>query len=124
MSLSAHVVLAPFTAAMVNIHKASTRAAMWAVRESARRTGRAAKRYAPVATGAYKRSIKSSRRFQSRKPDEYRIAIGPRGQRVHLYAQKVEAKYSPMSQGFRDVRGDIAGIHERAMRRALARYVK
>lgn len=124
MALSVHVVTAPFRAAMADIDKASRRAAMWAVRESARQTGRAAKKYAPVKTGAYKKSIRSSKRFTSRKDGEYQVAIGPRGPKVHLYAQKVEEQYSPISSGFNDVRGSIASIHEKAMARALARYVR
>lgn len=124
MGLSVHVVTAPFHAALADIDKASRRAAMWAVRESARQTGRAAKRYAPVKTGEYKKSIRSSRRFTSRKDGEYQVAIGPRGPKVHLYAQKIEAARSPMRKGYSDVRGKVALIHEKAMARALARYVR
>lgn len=120
---AARVVTAPFHAAMADIRKASDRAAMWAVRESARKTGRAAKRHAPVLTGAYKRSIRSSKRLK-RTEGGYGVVVGPRGPKVHLYAQKIEAKYSPMTQGFDEVRGSIGAIHEKAMARALARYVK
>lgn len=123
MALTARVVTAPFRAAMADINRAGERAAMWAVRESARQTGRAAKKHAPVLTGAYKKSIRSSKQLQ-KVDGGYRVVVGPRGQRVHLYAQKVEARYSPMRQGFSDVRGNIAGIHEKALARALARYVR
>lgn len=114
---------APFFAAMADIKKASDRAAMWAVRESARQTGRAAKRHAPVASGRYKKSIKSSKRLQKVNGDGYRVMVGPRGPVVHLYAAKVETQYTPMAQGFADVRGSIAGIHEKSMAKALAKYL-
>ena len=118
----AHVITAPFHAAMADIRKASDRAAMWAVRESARQTGRAAKRHAPSKTGRYKKSIRSSKKLQN-VSGGYRVMVGPRGDVVHLYAAKVEAQYSPMAQGFADVRSSIGSIHEKSMAKALAKYL-
>lgn len=124
--------------ARANISRASDRAAMWAARESARKVKSAAKKPAPVyrgpdrtvkvngrdvplVPGEFKKSIHSSKRFQ-RVGASRRIAVGPRGLHVHLYAQKLERQNGVMRQAFAQVAPQVGGIHEKAMKRALRKY--
>jgi hypothetical protein len=120
---AANFELKPFFAALGDIDRVGRRAAQWSVRECGRQTARAAKRYAPVKTGAYKKGIRSSRKFDRPNGNAYGLKVGPRGDRVHLYAGKVEAKLSPMAKAYAEVAPKAKSIHEAAMAKALARYL-
>jgi hypothetical protein len=113
------------------------RAAMWTVREGGRIVKRAARAKAPVlkdrnavrfaafkksAHGAYadqpvagllKNSIATSRRIHQ-VGDTYSVKVGPRGQRVHLYAAKAEARTSYMRDGFAAAEALMQAVSEDA----------
>jgi hypothetical protein len=110
------------------INKRVDRATMWALREAGRKVKQEARRNAPVYQGAatltyrqfktfqkttgykgsigndvvisglLKNSISSSKRLKV-KTGEYSLKVGPRGQRVHLYAAKAEARHPYMKPG-------------------------
>lgn len=58
---------------------------------------------AVVVPGLLKNSISSSRRLQSVKTGEYSVKVGPRGQRVHLYASKQEDRRGYMRGAYEQV---------------------
>jgi hypothetical protein len=114
------------------IDKRADRGAMWAIREAGRRVKREAKREAPVyhgepdgdidprvIKGAYKKSIRSSKNLKRHGVGDYSLKVGPRGEKVHLYAEKVEEQYHPMTKGYERVLPQIRAIHERAWSRAI-----
>ena len=75
-----------------------------------------------VVSGLLKGSISSSRRLQSVKTGEYSLKVGPRGQRVHLYASKAEARQPYMKPAYDEVAlkmGEVAaGAWAKAMNRS------
>jgi hypothetical protein len=97
------------------------RAAMWALRSAAREGVRAARRATPVlkqqgveshrqlqrrrrqghdVPGLLRASIRPSRNIKHIGPHAYEMTFGPRGARVHLYAEKIERKAGYMAQGY------------------------
>ena len=104
------------------------RAAMWALRQAGRAVRREARLAAPVlrakgvatqsqlvrrrkagenvraaydkpVPGLLKASIAPSRHVKQTGLHTYQLKVGPRGQRVHLYAAKQEKKYGYMARG-------------------------
>lgn len=75
-----------------------------------------------IISGLLKGSISSSRRLTSVKTGEYSVKVGPRGQRVHLYAPKAEAKKPYMRPAYNEITprmGEIAaGAWGKAMQRS------
>ena len=75
-----------------------------------------------VVPGLLKNSISSSRRLVSIRTGEYSLKLGPRGERVHLYAGKVEAKQPYMKPAYDNVSAKMgtiaAGAWGKAMNRA------
>lgn len=139
-SFAARIIIDEWKAASADMRRISDRAVMWALRDTARQAGRAAKKVAPVyrgrprkvkvdgkridvVPGEYKNSIKSSKRL-TKTLGGYSLKVGPRGGHVHLYAGKVERKYKPMQTGYDAVKPLAAGIQEAAMARALKKYGK
>lgn len=120
--VSVKVITVAFTAAAAAMRKSSERAAMYAIRESARQVKRRAKPNIPVVTGTLRGSLHSSKRLQ-RVGDGYRVVIGPRGPKAPLYAQKIEAQRHYMGTAYSEVVPLVRDIHEKAMRKALARYL-
>lgn len=116
------MVTKPLVDALAERNRVMERAAMWAIRETGRAVRAAAKAEAPVYKGgmsqrAYKRgggragvgvsapvsgllrsSIKSSRMIGGH--GVFRLTVGPRGDRVHLYAGKIEADKPYMEAGY------------------------
>lgn len=74
------------------------RAAMWTVREGARVVKRTARAQAPVLTGALRASIRPGR--MRRDGVNWTLKVGPRGQRIHLYAGKEEERAGYMAAGY------------------------
>jgi hypothetical protein len=74
-----------------------------------------------VVPGLLKNSISSSRRLQSVKTGEYSLKVGPRGQRVHLYAGKVEARTPYMKPAYDEVAARMGAVAAGAWGRAMAR---
>lgn len=105
-------------AEMKRIDRNVNRATMWTVREAGRRTKQVAKRAAPRKTGALRGSIHSSKRLTRDGEGGYRVGVAPRGAKVHLYSQKIEAKYGYMAAGQHAVDGEMRAIAERAWVRA------
>ena len=105
-------------AEMKRIDRNVDRATMWTVREAGRKTKQVAKRAAPRKTGALRASIHSSKRLTRVGVGGYRVGVAPRGEKVHLYSQKVEAKYGYMAAAQHAVDGLMRAIAERAWGRA------
>lgn len=125
---------------MTNLEREANRAQMWAVREAGRRTTRVAKKKAPVlgqgrgitrkeqkdggnprnqpVRGLLRASIKSSRRL-FREGASVAVHVAPRGERVHLYSQKIEALYGYMAEAHDAVAPQLREIAERAMARVI-----
>ena len=115
------------------------RAAMYAVREAGRVTRRAAAAKAPIlkdrtaatvrqvkrgeastdrpVRGLLKASIKASKAVRQG-PASYSLKVGPRGERVHLYAGKQEERYGYMRAGEDAGKAMLAVIAQRAFGRA------
>lgn len=124
------------------IEKNTDRATMWTVREAGRRVKQAAKRAVPVykgggravtrkqaktgglavnpnapVKGLLKASISSSRRLIG-SGGTYTNRVAPRGARVRLYSQRIEARSSYMASAQSKVAGQISAIAEQAYARA------
>ena len=74
-----------------------------------------------VISGLLKGSISSSRRLQSVKTGEYSLKVGPRGQRVHLYAGKAEERQPYMRPAYDEVALKMGEVAAGAWRRAMDR---
>lgn len=73
-----------------------------------------------VVSGLLKNSISSSKRFQRAVGGAYVIKVGPRGQRVHLYAGKIETNTKPyMKPAYDRVTPQMAAIHAAAWAKAM-----
>lgn len=73
-----------------------------------------------VISGLLKNSISSSRRFRREAGGAYVIKVGPRGQRTHLYAAKIEANTKAyMRPALERVAPQMSAIHARAWQRAM-----
>lgn len=64
-----------------------------------------------VVSGLLKGSISSSRKLKSVKTGEYSVKVGPRGQRVHLYAGKVEDRQAYIRPAYEAVLPQMVEIH-------------
>jgi len=102
---------------------------MWALRQAGREVRKEARRAAPVlkdknvasyaqlrkrakagenvkdaygkpVPGLLRASIRPSKNLKQIGPHTYQLKVGPRGQRVHLYAGKMEDKYGYMARGY------------------------
>lgn len=111
------------------IDKRVDRGTMWALRETGRLLGRRARAAAPVyrgqavgvESGLLKRSIKSSRRIKKFDRTQS-LKVGPRGERVHLYAQKAEQQTGFMRKAYAEVAPAMAEIHARSWRKSMERH--
>jgi hypothetical protein len=75
-----------------------------------------------VISGLLKNSISSSKRFGRAPGGAYVIKVGPRGQRTHLYAAKIEANTKAyMRPAYDRVTPMMTGIHAAAWAKAMAR---
>lgn len=75
-----------------------------------------------VISGLLKNSISSSRRFRREAGGAYVIKVGPRGQRTHLYAAKIEANTKTyMRPAYDAVTPQMANIHAAAWAKAMAK---
>jgi hypothetical protein len=74
-----------------------------------------------VISGLLRGSISSSRKLQSVKTGEYSLKVGPRGQRVHLYAGKAEARTPYMRPAYDVVVPTMGKVAGDAWARAMAR---
>lgn len=74
-----------------------------------------------VISGLLKGSISSSKRLTSVKTGEYSLKVGPRGQRVHLYSAKAEARQPYMRPAYEAITPRMAEIAAGAWGRAMAR---
>jgi hypothetical protein len=74
-----------------------------------------------VVPGLLKNSISSSRRLKSVKTGEYSLKLGPRGQRTHLYAGKVEARAGYMRQAYDEVAPTMGATAAAAWGKAMNR---
>lgn len=75
-----------------------------------------------VISGLLKNSISSSRRFKREAGGAYVIKVGPRGERVHLYAGKIEANTKAfMKPAYEAVTPQMTDIHARAWAKAMSR---
>jgi hypothetical protein len=128
--ISFKVFTEPFMDAIAERERRMPRAAMWAVRQAGREVRAEARRVAPVLKGTgtlshaklqrYRRagfnvaaaynqpvpgllraSIRASRNVKRIGPGAVSLTVGPRGQRVHLYAKKMEDRYGYMAAGER-----------------------
>lgn len=138
----------PTMDAMADMAKRTDRATMWALREVGRQIKREARKRAPVykgvraaathremkalakagmtgstgnvvISGLLKNSIGSSRRFKREAGGAYIIKVGPRGERTHLYAGKIEARQAYMRPAYDQVTPQMAAIHAKAWERAM-----
>lgn len=74
-----------------------------------------------IIPGLLKNSISSSRRLKREAGGAYVIKVGPRGQRIHLYAAKAEARKPYMRLAYDRVTPQMADIHARAWAKAMSR---
>lgn len=75
-----------------------------------------------VISGLLKNSISSSRRFKREAGGAYVIKVGPRGQRTHLYAGKIEANTKEyMRPAYDRIVPQMTAIHARAWQKAMDR---
>lgn len=74
-----------------------------------------------IEPGLLKNSIKSSRRIRQPEPGVYRIALGPRGGHVHLYAAKQEARTPFMRPAYDKVEPEMRAIYGRVFGRVVNR---
>lgn len=75
-----------------------------------------------VIPGLLKNSISSSRRLRREAGGAYVIKVGPRGQRTHLYAGKIEANTKAyMRPAYDRVTPQMTDIHAKAWARAMAK---
>lgn len=74
-----------------------------------------------VVSGLLKGSISASRRLQSVKTGEYSEKVGPRGQRVHLYAGKAEARQPYMKPAYDEIVPKMGAIAAGAWAKAMDR---
>lgn len=148
---SMSILTKPTLDAMADMSKRTDRATMWALREVGRQIKRESRRRAPVykgrratasfrlmrnlhkagargditndvvVSGLLKNSISSSKRLQREAGGGYVIKVGPRGQRVHLYAGKVEARSAYMRPAYDVVTPQMTAIHARAWEKAMAK---
>lgn len=108
------------------IDKRVDKGTMWALRETGRLLARRARAAAPVykgdrddvESGLLKKSIKSSRRIK-KSGRVQSLKIGPRGERVHLYAGKAEVATGFMHKAYVEVTPAMSEIHARAWRKAM-----
>lgn len=113
--VSFSMITAPFHAAIAERQVKMRRAAMWTVREGGRVVRRAAQADAPVLSGALRKSIRPGRMRQD--GGYWTLKIGPRGQRVHLYAGKEEERAAYMDAGYRALESSMTAIAEAAYAR-------
>jgi hypothetical protein len=123
---SVHAVQADFA----EMDRAADRASMYALRQTGRVVKQEGRKRARVyqgpptkgvVKGALKNSISSSKRLR-RAPDGTRaLTVGPRGPRVHLYAQKIDRLDPFMGPAYSIAVAKARGIHELALERALKR---
>lgn len=128
--------------AFANIDRRVDRATMWTVREGGRVAGRTARTATPVykgkgsvsrkqlrtgpsvirggapVKGLLRGSIKSGKRLKKTAPGSYAVHVAPRGPRVRLYSQKIEARSHYMETGYRAAISQMTGIAARAWARA------
>lgn len=124
--------------ALADLDRRANRATMWALREVGRRVRREARRPAPVyhgpprtadvygtqvdvEPGELKKAIRSSRRLKNYGKGEYGLTVGPRGDHVHLYANKQEALTPYMKTGYEAAVRDAVELHAKAWERAMRR---
>ena len=122
-----------------DINRHTERATMYAVREAGRRTKQVAKREAPVlgdksaatrrqhaageagnrpVRGLLRASIHSSRRLTRTGAGGFAVRVAPRGDRVHLYSQRIEALYGYMRKAHETVAPELAEIARKAWERS------
>lgn len=103
----------PFTKWAAEREVRMRRAAMWTVREGGRVVRRESRSRAPVDTGALRNSIRPSRQVRREGP-YWVLTVGPRGQRVHLYAGKEEEREGYMEAGYAAAEAMMAAAAEGA----------
>ncbi|MCU1590087.1 MAG: hypothetical protein JWP11_1343 [Frankiales bacterium] len=127
------------------IDKRVERATMYAVRQGGRQVKQQAKKNAPVyqgpgaisgkqlrtgplvvsrnapVKGLLRSSIHSSKRLKRPAPGTYQVGVAPRGQRVHLYSAKAEARHGYMSRALDAVHPQFRAIAATAYARATRR---
>lgn len=117
VNISFKIDTAPYHAWVAERDRRMRRAAMWTVREGGRVVRREARSRAPVLTGALRKSIAPSRRLIEQR-DAWSLKVGPRGQRVHLYAGKEEEREGYMAAGYAAAETMMAAVAERAYTKA------
>jgi hypothetical protein len=145
--ISFRMITDPFTEGITLRQKKMPRAAMWAVREAGRQVRKAEQAKAPVMKGggpsaktlsglnrrkgftvksdAYGRpvpgllraSIASSKNLKQLGASSFSLKVGPRGPRVHLYAQKAEAKHGYVAAGEAVAKDALAAVAAAAFAR-------
>lgn len=140
---SSRVYVKQTLATMSRIDRATARASMWTVREAGRKVKQEARRSAPVykgddaqhrlkkgaagpmgspnrpVSGLLRASIHSRRQLKRLGPGVYENAVAPRGLRVHLYTQRIEAQYHYMRDAYSKVAPLVPGIAARAWAKAM-----
>lgn len=108
------------------------RATMWGLREVGRQVRRQSAKRAPVYKGGradksapqpglLKKSIRSSRQLRRDGDGYYRMTVGPRGDRVRLYAQKIEKQTGYMREGHEAAMAEARVTFEKAWGKAMSR---
>lgn len=120
------------------LDKAADRAAMWTVREIARKFKRAAARTAPIYSGPprrvrvngalvalepreLKKSFSSSKRLNKRGKGDYSVVVGPRGAHVHLHAALTDQRRPFVKTAYEEAIAQARSVHEKALERALSK---
>lgn len=139
-----HVSTAAARLALARIDRNVDRASMWTVREAGRIVKREAKAKAPVwkgpgvtrkqlrngpkvvsrnapVKGLLKASIHSRKQLKKLGPGGYENAVAPRGDRVHLYSGKAEARHGYMAAASSAATARIPAIAAKAYLRATNR---
>lgn len=137
-TISFRMLTGPFNTFLADRERRMNRASMWAVREAGRRARKAAAAQAPVlqdksaptvrqvkrghattdkpVAGLLKASIKASKAMKL-EPGTASIKVGPRGPRVHLYAEKQEKRYGYMAAGEQAAQAELQAIAMEAFER-------
>lgn len=135
--INAKITAGQTMSALRDLDKKADKATMWATREVGRDVKRVARRNAPVynptarttlhgpskpkagvVPGLLRDSIRPSRRLK-RVKDGWVLKVGPRGARVHLYAQKAEKSKPYMAPAYAYAVGRARMTYERGWARAM-----
>lgn len=145
-SIGFNMLIDPLVAAITSRQVRMPRAAMWSVREAGRVAKKAAQQKAPVLAGGYvsHKTLQRQRRsgynvsasYQGNRPIPgllkasitpsknvkqvgvaVTLKVGPRGQRVHLYAGKIEQRVPYMEAGYQAAQAALPALSAQAFNR-------